>query len=178
MALVEQDFAAAPVGRRVIVISTVSAIASAVGILGAEVGVIFPRAGHPWNARALLVEVGAALLAPLVMGFVFQFQRRRASVLRLADNTLLVGRKSYSLEGLVDAARDAKVLCGAYKRWGNDGLGAIAGRFKSRRLGRFDAMLTDTAKAVVLRWPDKTLAVSPDDPEFFILMVRKSAGLR
>jgi hypothetical protein len=74
--------------------------------------------------------------------------------------------------------RDREVLHRARKIWGNGGLGAIRGRFKSKRIGKFDAFLTDTDHAVVLRWPDKTVAVSPADPEFFILIARSAAGLR
>jgi hypothetical protein len=143
-----------------------------------EVGVFFPKAGHFSDATAVLAGAWAALVAPLAaVGLTFLYHRKRASVLRIAGNALLVGKKSYPMDGLVGAARDPEVLRGARTQRGNKGIGAITGRFKSKRIGRFDAVLTDVEKAVVLRWPDKALAVSPNDPEFFILMVRKSAGL-
>jgi hypothetical protein len=38
--------------------------------------------------------------------------------------------------------------------------------------------MTDSDHAVVLRWPDKVVAVSPADTEFFIYSARAAAGLR
>ena len=61
---------------------------------------------------------------------------------------------------------------------GNGGLGAIRGRYWSKRLGKFDAFLTGSENAVVLRWPDKVVAVSPADTEFFIYSARAAAGLK
>jgi hypothetical protein len=60
---------------------------------------------------------------------------------------------------------------------GNDGLGAISGRFRSKRLGWFRAYVTDGERAVVLRWPDRCVVISPDQPSWFIETVRKRAGL-
>ncbi|HEY5079215.1 MAG TPA: PH domain-containing protein, partial [Opitutaceae bacterium] len=57
-------------------------------------------------------------------------------------------------------------------------LASIQGTFKSKKLGKFYAFLTGTENAVVIRWPDKSVAVSPADTEFFIYMVRSGAGLR
>jgi len=57
-------------------------------------------------------------------------------------------------------------------------VGSIRGSFRSKRLGKFYAFVTDTEKAVVLRWPDKAVAVSPMDTEFFIHMARSAGGLR
>jgi len=90
----------------------------------------------------------------------------------------LAGRKRYPLEGLVDVARDPGILRWAFKIAGNDGLGAIRGRYWSKRVGKFDAFLTDPEKAVVLRWPGRVVAVSPEDPEFFIMCARSAAGLK
>jgi hypothetical protein len=61
--------------------------------------------------------------------------------------------------------------------WGDDGLGAVTGRFRSRRLGAFRACLTDAEHAVVLRWPDRCLVISPQQHSFFVEAVRKRAGL-
>jgi hypothetical protein len=66
----------------------------------------------------------------------------------------------------------------AWKVHGNDGLGAVAGRFRNKRLGAFRAYLTDTEHAVVLRWPDRCLVISPQQDSFFLEAVRKRAGLR
>ncbi len=74
--------------------------------------------------------------------------------------------------------RDPDILKWAFRTGGNGGLGAIHGRFWSKRVGKFEAFMTDPEKAVVLRWPGRTVAVSPQDPEFFIFTVRKASGLK
>ena len=38
--------------------------------------------------------------------------------------------------------------------------------------------MTGTEYAVIVRWPDKVVAVSPADTEFFIFSAQKAAGLR
>ena len=65
----------------------------------------------------------------------------------------------------------------AWKLYGNDGLGAYSGRFRSRRLGAFRAYLSDAERAVVLRWPDRCVVISPEQPSYFLEAVRKRAGL-
>ena len=57
-------------------------------------------------------------------------------------------------------------------------MASIRGRYWSKQSGKFDAFMTDPEKAVVLRWPDRLVAVSPADPEFFILCARSAAGLK
>ncbi len=121
-------------------------------------------------------------LAPLV-GFLvtipaFFYERSRVSRFSIAENCLVLGKKSYPLAGLVSAERDPKIMCWAFKKYGNDGLGAIRGRFWSKRVGKFEAFLSGSENAVVLRWPDRVVAVSPADTEFFITCVRSASGLR
>jgi hypothetical protein len=90
-----------------------------------------------------------------------------------------VGRVNrFALAGLVSAEADRTALAGARKRLGNDGLGAVSGTFRSQRLGEFEACVTDAARAVVLRWPDHVLVVSPDRPGDFVDAIRERAGLR
>jgi len=60
---------------------------------------------------------------------------------------------------------------------GNNGLGAIVGRFRSKRLGASRVFLTDAEHAVVMRWPDRCLVISPDQHSYFVEAVRKRAGL-
>ena len=76
------------------------------------------------------------------------------------------------LAGLVAVETDREALRGAWKIFGNDGLGAYAGRFWSRKLGRFRAYVSDPNCAVLLRWPDRCLVVSPAQPGEFADAVR------
>lgn len=120
----------------------------------------------------------APLLGPVLTAPFFFVERSKVSRFSIAANSLVFGKKNYPLSGLVSVERDPKIMCWAFKRYGNDGLGAIRGRFWSKRVGKFEAFLSGTENAVVLRWPDRVVAVSPADPEFFISCVKSAAGLR
>ena len=100
---------------------------------------------------------------------------------RLEGGELVVRRpdreKRLPLAGLVSAEVDPKAMDWSIKTWGNDGLGAVTGRFRNRRLGAYEALVTDRARAVVLRWADRCLVVSPDRPEEFVRELRVGAGL-
>lgn len=135
-----------------------------------------PWAGgpEPWKLAAMFL---APALAVLVATVSFVRERALTAQFRIEDNVLVLGKRREPLAGLVEAVRDPVVMKGACKRWGNGGAGAIRGSFRSKRLGKFYAFLTDTEHAVVLRWADKVVAVSPADPEFFIYSARKAAGL-
>ena len=82
-----------------------------------------------------------------------------------------------SLAGLQSATPDRDALRHKFKIAGNDGLGSISGRFRSRHLGPFRAYVSDGDHAVVLRWPDRCLVISPQQHSVFVEVVRKRAGL-
>ncbi|HMD62331.1 MAG TPA: PH domain-containing protein [Opitutaceae bacterium] len=176
MAPVNQEFQSAPLGGRLVatMIVVVAVIFIAITV---NIGLAFTKLhAQPPGERAIVV------LAPLVGLFItvplFLFQRSRTSSFRIEENCLVFGRKRYPLEGLVEIVRDPQILRWAIRTRGESGLGAIRGRYWSRRVGKFEAFMTDPERAVVLRWPDKVVAVSPTDPEFFIHCARSAAGLR
>jgi len=202
MATVNETFVSAPRGRRVVYPLLASIIAAIVGLgvalffawqkhgyalpfvaaqtpgpVGHAGAVPYPPLQHPpapWaNASMFLAPVLAALI-----GIPTYFRELRLTAgFKIEENRLVYGKKEQPLAGLIAAERDPQVLKGARKVWGNSGLGAIRGSFRSKRLGKFEAFLTDTEHAVVLRWPDKVLVVSPADPEFFIYSARRAAAL-
>lgn len=116
----------------------------------------------------------------LIIGPVWIFSRIKAY--RLTSGELRVVRvkrvNRFALAGLESVEHDKQAMKGAWKTIGNDGLGAITGSFRSKRLGKFEGLLTDAAHAVVLRWPDRTLVVSPERPGAFVAEVRARARLR
>ena len=178
MATVNQEFQSAPIGRRVIV----TAIACFAVLLVMGVFNFFFAQGH-YSHRSSDPIVGVvAPLFPMVGLLIavpaFFIERARTSRFRIEENCLVLGRRRFPLEGLVEVDRDPDVLRRARKLWGNGGMGSIRGRFRNKRIGDFYAFLTCTENAVVLRWPDKAVAVSPEDPEFFILSARSAGGLR
>jgi hypothetical protein len=176
MATVNQVFPSAPMGRRVIL--------TLCGVLGILL-VVFVANFYAAIVKIQHAPMGARFLqalAPLIPIAVFvasfMWERSKASQFSIEDNVLVLRKKRYPLEGLVSAVRDPEVLRSARRRYGNSGAGSIRGNFKSKRLGKFEAFLTDPANAVVLTWPDRVLAISPADPEFFIYSARAAAGLR
>jgi hypothetical protein len=177
MAAVYQEFQGAPMGRRVVL--TV-ALTFGIVLVAVLVNAAFV-AGRLMNGRGPLDRTIVSL-APLV-GLVitlpaFLYERSRVSRFAIEDNVLVLAKKRYPLEGLVSAERDPGVLCWAIKVFGNGGLGAIRGRYWSKRIGKFEAFLSGTENAVVLRWPERVVAVSPADPEFFITCAKSAAGIR
>jgi hypothetical protein len=175
MATVNQAFQSAPMGRRVVftmMFAFAAIIAAAVTGLVVSFKVSHGRMAPSARITSLLTPFfGVIVLVPA-----FLYQRSKVAQFRIEENCLVLGRKRHPLEGLVGVDRDPEIMKGARKTWGNSGLGAITGRFRSKRVGKFEAFLTDPEKAVVLRWPDKSIAVSPADPEFFIYSVRSATG--
>jgi Bacterial PH domain len=175
MSAINQTFQSAPAGKRVI-LSTVFSVLAFLGMIVADLRVTLPSYGWMPVSKRVAVALTPVLTA-LVGGFFFLRQRSRVAQFAIADDVLVLGKKKYPLRGATEILRDPAVLKGACRRYGNGGIGAITGKFKSKKYGRFDVFLTGTENAVVIRWPDTAVAVSPLDTEFFILSARKAAGL-
>jgi len=168
----DASFAPAPAGFRVRLAILLSAVI--VVLAGVVLTVMVLR--DPHTPRAVVACAG---VGPVVMAAVLWAARIRRY--RLAGDELLVELRfravRFPLAGLVSAVADREAMRHAWKVYGNDGLGAYSGRFRSRRLGPFRVYLTDAERAVVLRWPDRCLVISPDQPSYFLDAVRKRAGL-
>jgi Bacterial PH domain len=70
----------------------------------------------------------------------------------------------WPLIGLREVYARPGVMAWSWRTWGNGGLFAIHGWFSNGQLGRYRAFVTDPDRAVVLRFTDSTVVVSPDDP--------------
>ena len=171
--LPDVTFPPAPIGSRVRWMSL--GIAVVMVVLGAVAAALVPGRGplHGWGR----------LLAPVVSlpALALYFHGARIRRYRLSGGELIVERpwltRRFPVAGLQAVVRDAGALRGARKIIGNEGLGAVSGRFRSRRLGRFSAYVSDPERAVVLRWADRCLVVSPVHPDWFIETLRKRADL-
>jgi|HubBroStandDraft_1064217.scaffolds.fasta_scaffold398979_1 PH (Pleckstrin Homology) domain-containing protein len=164
-------------GRRVLV-STIMPLAALVMAFGANFYFVVMKI-PPHSAPGLRVLLALAPLVPLLfIARHYLFRRPLDLPFSIDGGNLILGEESISLQGLTDVSRDPEVLRRAMRRFDGGRLGSIRGQFWSKRLGNFEAFLTDTENAVVLRWPDKVVAVSPADPEFFIHAARAAAGLR
>ena len=176
MATVNETFPSAPPGRCVI-LGTLFGFAFIVVACAASLYGAFSKSRPPSHRDNWYIFAAPAV--PLVFGAATFFRERsRVSTIRIENSVLVLGKKKYPLEGLVEVAKDPEVLKCARKRIGNSGLGAIRGKYRSKKLGDFETFMTDPSKAVVLRWPGRAVAVSPADSEFFIYSARSAAGLR
>ena len=94
----------------------------------------------------------------------------------LTASTLRVHRPFWttqvSLANLSSARFEPSAMRWSLRLWGNGGLFSITGFFFNRPLGRYRAWVTDPHRTVVLRFPTRTLLISPSEPEEFINHLR------
>lgn len=174
---VNQVFPSAPMGRRVL-IASVLAIGALLVFLAFDICFVLIKMPPQAASNARMMQIFLPILPLLVISVFFLSERARISRFSIEEDVLVLGKKRFPLKGLLEATRDPHVMRWAIRKFGNSGLGSIRGRFWSKRLGNFYAFLTGTENAVVLRWPDKVVAVSPADTEFFIYTARAAAGLK
>ncbi len=178
MATVNQEFSNAPLSLRARFFGFAWIIVSAVGLVVVPLTGLahFIRSREPLSALGLvsLVALMSTVAAMIIRTSRFLGERTEAARIKIEENYLVLGKNRYLLEGLVEAVRGSD--------WGivlgNGNLGAVPGCFWSTRVGKFEGFLTDPNHAVILRWPDQKVVVSPADPEFFINCAKSAAGLR
>lgn len=154
--------------------------------------------GAPWStllkgvtafAVAILMAVGIVFLTvfprqmdagrlPFALAMAGIFSSLLGSALfvvrgyELEPNVLLIRRLFWStripLDNLANAWADPAATKGSLRLFGNGGLFVFAGLFTNRKLGRYRAFATEPRNAVVLRFPDRTVVVTPDRPSQFL----------
>ena len=60
------------------------------------------------------------------------------------------------------------VMRWSIRTFGNGGVFSFSGFFRNKTLGAYRALVTDPHRTVVLRFPTRTMVVSPSAPEEFI----------
>lgn len=169
----DAEFAPAPIGARVRMRTLLFIVAVVAVTVAAPMMMQQEPHPPPWPAY---LAVGVAPVVLTGIWFTTRIRRYRVVEAELqVESPLRTVR--IPLEGLQDVVPDREALRGARKLAGNNGLGVISGRFRSKRLGSFRAYVTDPEHAVVLRWPDRCVVISPDQHSWFIETVRKRAGL-
>lgn len=63
-------------------------------------------------------------------------------------------------------------MMGSVRLFGNGGIFCIIGHYRNGVLGRYNAYVTDPARAVVLDFNTNRIVVSPDDPQAFVETLR------
>ncbi len=89
----------------------------------------------------------------------------------ITPDAILVRRPCWSTRlprtGLVSATSTPNAMTHSLRTCGNGGFFSHTGWYWSQSLGSHRAFVTDPAQTVVLRYADRTIIVSPDDPEAF-----------
>jgi hypothetical protein len=118
----------------------------------------------------LAVAVVLLAMPPLIVVATFAGRVRGYT---LTEDAITVRRGMWStrlpLAGLRSVAGDSGAMRGAVRVFGNGGLFSISGRFWNRKLGWYRAFATDASRAVVLRYADRTIVITPHDPQQFIM---------
>lgn len=94
----------------------------------------------------------------------------------LTEHAILVRRLGWTtrlpLAGIESITGDAQAMSGSIRLAGNGGLFSFSGEFWNRKLRRYRALATDPSRAVVLRYPRRTIVITPHDPQQFIVRAR------
>lgn len=90
----------------------------------------------------------------------------------VAPDAVLIHRLLWTthlpLAGLQSAHFDPEAMRGSLRLFGNGGLFSFTGLFRNKTLGVYRAFATDLNSTVVLRFPSRTVVVSPSAPEDFV----------
>ena len=149
----------------------------------------------PWSATlalmtgfcvifCLAISVMGVVSVPASLGFA-QWVTRIAPLLiifggalfcvrgyTLRERTLLIKRLLWStrldLSNLVSATHDPEVMEGSLRAFGNGGLFSFCGLYRNGKLGFYRAFATDPKRAVILRFSNRTVVITPDLPEQFV----------
>ena len=88
----------------------------------------------------------------------------------------LFWRMRIDLHALQSATIDPEATKGSFRLFGNGGLYSISGLFWNKTLGKYRAFITDPKYSVVLKFPQRTIVLSPDNPQLFCQQI-KTFGL-
>ncbi len=146
----------APWSTSLIVISSLVSVLC----LGISAGMIWSGGGFvQWGALPpLAIVCGAALFT--IRGYA------------VSPGAILIQRLLWTtrlpLAGLQSARFEPDAMRRSIRTFGNGGLFSFSGAFRNKALGGYRAFVTDPHRTVVLRFPGRTVVVSPDSPEDFV----------
>ena len=113
------------------------------------------------------------VLPPLLLAAALVYRVRGYT---LTDDAIFVRRLAgdcrLPLAGLLSVCGDVDAMRGSVRLLGNWGLFSITGRCWNRKLGSYRAFATDPSRAVVLRYSNETVVITPHDPQHFIMRAR------
>jgi hypothetical protein len=151
----------APWSTSLIVLSVLTTIVCVGATAAAWLSVAAKHAPDPLGWAALLPLVilfGAALFT--IRGY------------SISSESILVHRLLWSTTlpqtGLESAEVDLEAMRGSIRTFGNGGAFSFTGFYYNKRLRSYRAYVTDPHRAVVLRYADRRVVLSPATPEDFV----------
>lgn len=94
---------------------------------------------------------------------------------RLQENQLIIQRLGWQttieLVDLNSVEANPHAMSKSIRLFGNGGLFCFSGLFRNKLLGKYRAFATSPRNSVVLRFPNRTIVVTPEDPESFVEMI-------
>jgi hypothetical protein len=131
---------------------------------------IAPGATTTWLIRVAPIGLVAGCALFTVRGYA------------LETDAILVQRLLWAtripLEGLEEIRARPDAMRRSIRLWGNGGFFSFTGWFWNKNIGKYRAYVTDPTRAVVLRFTDQTIVMSPDDPVGFVNVVSQVASVR
>jgi hypothetical protein len=122
-----------------------------------------------------IVWVLSMISLPLLMVLISPLFMIRGYI--LSRNVLYIKRLGWTskilLENLQSIEIDPTIMKGTIRTFGNGGLFCFCGLYWKREVGTISVYITDFKDPVVLRFPKRTIVVSPEEPERFVAMVKQ-----
>ncbi|MGP1387399.1 MAG: PH domain-containing protein [Thainema sp.] len=138
--------------------------------LGCVILIGIPLIGLFSGPRSSLIWIASMIVMPLAILLgtaIFSVQGYQ-----VANETLYVQRLGWksaiALDQLTSVEIDPTAMDQSIRTWGNGGLFGFTGHFRNRKLGKYQAYATDFKQSVILRFRDRTVVVTPADPERFV----------
>lgn len=124
-----------------------------------------------WRIGMLWIPTGL-----LVVSYFFSIR-----AYQILESKLLIHRigwkSTIDLSELESVQVDPTAMSKSIRLLGNGGLFCFAGIFRNHKLGRYRAFATSPKNSVVLRFPDRTVVVTPEDPDGFAEMIKNRQSL-
>lgn len=161
-----QEFPAAPWSRAIKVVTSLGLLLIG-GVTWGAIHAIPPTGfAHQFGTVVACIPPALILGCGLFVVRSFRIDEGNLAIRRLAWST------TFPLLGIHDAWHDPEALQCSLRIFGNGGLFGSVGLFQNEKLGRYRLFATDPAKSVVLRLHDRTLVITPDDPEAFLVCLK------
>jgi hypothetical protein len=125
-------------------------------------------------AVASKADMELLVLFPLIMVLALPFMVRGYVV---SENELVIKRlgwaTKFSLDDLQSLEVDPRAMKSSIRLCANGGVFSFSGLYRNKALGNYRVFVNDLNRTVVLRFPKRTIVVSPGDPSAFVKAVEK-----